>query len=149
MNLKVVSLVIAVILTALLIRGLAAKIPAVSSSNAATSSPLSLASTTPRFAQPLPTHTVGEITWHAKKYLDKNVRVEGYLLRREGSYGIFSDEMFGAMTPHDLSVVGVGIEHLRLKQKYTLEGLFVASVPSSTSRTLYRLEASKISSQNQ
>ncbi len=101
--------------------------------------------TTPHSVQPLPIHTVGEITWHAKDYLGKDVRVQGYLLKKGTGYDIISDEMTGSPTYHDLSVMGTEIVRMRLMQKYILEGMFVANASSSTSRTLYVLEVSKIS----
>ncbi len=76
--------------------------------------------------KPLAPHTIGQITWHAKDFLNQTVKIQGYLLKKETGYVIFSDEAAGPITSHDLPVVGSGTGKLQFKQKYILEGKFVA-----------------------
>lgn len=99
---------------------------------------------TQSFSQPLPVHTVGEITWHAKNYLNKYVRVRGYFLKKGVGYDIFSDEVAGNISPHDLSVTGADIARMQLQQQYSLEGIFIVNELPGTNRTLYALDVSKI-----
>ncbi|MHB1163234.1 MAG: hypothetical protein ACYCZZ_01770 [Minisyncoccota bacterium] len=150
MNSKILYIAAALALaTLLLLSGLDAKRTTVLAPSVATSSlPSASLSTTTPSAQPPPIHTVGGITWHAENYLGKDVRIQGYLLKKGAGYGIFSDEMTGNITRHDLSVTGIGIARMQLKQKYILEGTLVANASSNTSRALYALEVSKISWQN-
>ncbi len=92
----------------------------------------------------LPIYTVGEVTWHATHYLNQNITVVGFLLKKGIGYDIVSDEATGTITSHDLSIIGTGITNLQLKQKYILHGTFMNGRPSN-SHTLYTLEVSQIS----
>lgn len=149
MKIKVASIVVALALAALLVSGSGTRRTTVYAPSVGTSSPPSVSiGTTPHLIQSLPIHTVGEITRHAGNYLNKDVRIEGYLLKKGRGYNIFSDEMAGSVTRHDLSITGAEITRMRVKQKYILEGTFVADTSSNTSRTLYALHVSKISWQN-
>ncbi len=90
----------------------------------------------------LPTHTVGQITRHAKDFVNKNIKVSGYLIKRETGYLIFSDEATGAISSFDLPVTGLGIDLVQSGQKYILEGKFVEGGLESSNKNLYHLELS-------
>lgn len=146
MKIKTASVVVVLVLVGLLLLDLGIRRTIVPVPRVATSSSPSVSLSAPSHStQSLPIHTVGEITWHAGNYLNKNVRVQGYLLKKGVDYTIISDEMTGSVTRHDLSVTGAEIGRMRFKQKYILEGMFVANTSSSTSHTLYALNVSKIS----
>ena len=70
-------------------------------------------------------HTVGQITWHAKPFVNQKIRIQGYLIRSEKNYILFSDESSGPITLHDLPVVGTGVETIQPGKKYILEGIFL------------------------
>lgn len=75
--------------------------------------------------QVLPLHTVGQITRHAAGFINQKVRMQGYLLKKESGYIIFSDEPGGGINQYDLPVVGPGIETIQPKHKYELQGTFL------------------------
>ena len=56
-------------------------------------------------------HKVGAVTWHAAKFVGKDVVLEGYVLAKEPGYVLFSDEATGKITAHDLPVTGPGRRH--------------------------------------
>ncbi len=70
--------------------------------------------------------SIGSVTRHAADFLNQTVTVQGYLLKKENSYAIFSDEASGAIGQYDLPVSGTGIDTVVLGQKYILTGKFVA-----------------------
>ena len=53
-----------------------------------------------------PVHSVGAVTWHAKHFAGQVVKIRGYLLRHRKGYILFSDEPTGAVSRHDLPVIG-------------------------------------------
>jgi hypothetical protein len=67
-------------------------------------------------------HKVGEVTWHAKSFIGKDVTVVGYVLAVEKDYVLVSDERTGKISAHDLPVTGAGIDQLQPAMKYVLEG---------------------------
>jgi hypothetical protein len=73
----------------------------------------------------LPLHTVGQITRHTAGFINQQVRIQGYLLKKEADYIIFSDESGGAISQYDLPVVGSGIEIIQPNRKYELRGIFL------------------------
>lgn len=74
-------------------------------------------------------HTIGQVTRHARGFIGEHVRLQGYLLKREKGYLLFSDEAGGPIGRYDLPVTGSGLEAVILKQKYILEGTFLDHVP--------------------
>jgi len=88
----------------------------------------------------LPLYTIGQVTRHASNFVNQNVKVSGYLIKRETGYLIFSDESGGAISSYDLPVTGSGIETVQPKQKYILEGKFVKGGLRSSNHNLYHLE---------
>ncbi|WP_127902698.1 hypothetical protein [Solirhodobacter olei] len=99
---------------------------------------IALAAAMPALALPL--HRVGTVTWHPTRYSGKVVRMEGYLLRREKGYILFSDEPGGSVSSHDLPVIGTGIETIRPKRKYILTGLFVKGGLRAANHNPYHLK---------
>lgn len=96
----------------------------------------------------LPLHTVGQVTRHAKNFVNQTVQMQGYLLKKENSYLIFSDEPTGAISSYDLPVVGSGISKIQFKHKYTLEGRFMYGGLNSSNHNLYHLELVSMSEVN-
>jgi len=73
----------------------------------------------------LPIHKVGEITRHAVGFIGTQVRMEGYLLKKESGYILFSDEPTGAVSKYDLPVTGTGYDTMLPNKKYSIEGMFL------------------------
>ncbi len=92
----------------------------------------------------LPLHTIGQVTRHANRFAGQNVKVAGYLIKKEAGYLIFSDETVGAISSFDLPVIGAGIDIVKSGQKYTLEGAFIYGGLKSSNKNLYHLELSNI-----
>ncbi len=91
----------------------------------------------------VPLHTVGQVTWHAKNFVSKHIRVKGYLIKKEATYLIFSDEATGNITSRDLPVTGKGIEIIKPAKKYILEGTLVYQGLNAINYNLYHLELSR------
>lgn len=102
----------------------------------------------PTQTSPTPTTTtpttlkIGQVTWHPDDFINQNIHAEGYLLTKESGYAVFSDESSGSVTPHDLAVTGPGLDTLKFKQKYVLEGKFVFGGLESINKSPYHLELS-------
>ena len=92
--------------------------------------------------QNLPIHTIGQITRHAKDFVGKNIKVAGYLIKKETDYLIFSDEAMGAISSFDLPVIGQGVDIVKSGKKYVLEGKFIEGGLQSSNKNLYHLELS-------
>lgn len=88
---------------------------------------------------PAQIHSVGAVTWHAAQYRGKLVRMRGYLLRRHNGYILFSDEPRGAVSAHDLPVVGPGVETMRPGLHYLLTGRFVKGGLNASNHNPYQL----------
>ena len=88
------------------------------------------------------THKVGEITWHPADFVDRDIVVTGYLLRREKDYVIFSDEPRGKVTAHDLPVSGPGLDQIQPTKKYVIEGKFLDHGLAAANGSRYHLELS-------
>jgi|GEM_PF-4629360 len=86
---------------------------------------------------------VGAVTWHAKNFVGKEVRVVGFVLKKEKGYILFSDEGTGAVTVGDMPVVGSGVDNMLLKGKYILEGKFVYLGLVASNGNKYHLELSQ------
>jgi hypothetical protein len=93
----------------------------------------------PAHAASTPIHKVGALTWHAKKYSDQVVTVVGFVLVRDGSGVLFSDEPTGKVSMHDLPVTGPGVDQLRLAMKYVLQGRFVRDSSNGSNGNPYHL----------
>ncbi len=91
----------------------------------------------------LPLHMIGQVTRHAQNFASQQVRVQGYLLKKEKGYIIFSDEAGGIISSYDLPVIGQGIDLVEFKKKYILEGRFVKDGLVSSNNNLYHLELTK------
>ncbi len=68
---------------------------------------------------------VGKITRHANNFINKNVKVRGYLIKKEIGYIIISDEASGAISMYDLPVIGPGIDAVKPNKKYVFQGMFL------------------------
>lgn len=84
--------------------------------------------------------SIGSITHQASNFLNQTVKVQGYLLKKENGYAIFSDEPSGAISQYDLPVVGTGVDTVVPNKKYILEGRFVAGGLQSSNGNLNHLE---------
>lgn len=93
-----------------------------------------LASTTPSL------FTVGQVTRHVSQFIGQQVQIQGYLLRKDNGYIIFSDEPTGTIGRYDLPVTGTGIETMQSGQKYELVGKFLGSGLSSSNGNPDHLE---------
>jgi hypothetical protein len=85
-------------------------------------------------------HKVGAVTWHAAKFVGKDVVLEGYVLAKEPGYVLFSDEATGKITAHDLPVAGTGADTMQTKTKYVIEGIFLDHGLSASNGSPYHLE---------
>ncbi len=112
-----------------------------------TSTTVSIAQSAPP-QKDLPLHTVGQVTRHAKNFVNQTVQMQGYLLKKEKGYLIFSDEPTGAISSYDLPVAGAGISVIQFKHKYILEGRFMYGGLSSSNHNLYHLELVSMSEVN-
>ncbi len=89
--------------------------------------------------------TIGSVTRHDAGFIDKNIRVNGYLLKQESGYAIFSDESSGDIGYYDLPISGAGISDTKLNQKYKLEGKFIKSAEKTSSNgSPFMLELSSL-----
>jgi|GEM_PF-3476677 hypothetical protein len=89
---------------------------------------------------PPPLHMVGQITWHPADFVNKKVRIIGYLIKAEKDYILFSDENYGPVTLHDLPVSGNGAGLIKAGKKYILEGIFLDSGLVASNKSPYHLE---------
>ncbi len=85
-------------------------------------------------------YKVGQVTWHAKRFVDREIVVSGYLLKRENGYVIVSDEDRGAISAHDLPVSGPGIDQMQSATKYVMKGKFLDRGLSASNGSPYHLE---------
>ncbi|HEV7424502.1 MAG TPA: hypothetical protein VGO21_04940, partial [Candidatus Paceibacterota bacterium] len=46
----------------------------------------------------VPPIRVGAVTWHTKNFVNKEVKIVGFVLKKENNYVLFSDEATGAIT---------------------------------------------------
>lgn len=67
---------------------------------------------------------IGKVTWHAPRFLGKDVTLVGYPLQLPPDTVYFSDEATGKIGPRDLAVTGPGLEALQMGHKYVLTGTF-------------------------
>lgn len=88
--------------------------------------------------------TVSEVTHHTKKYENQTVRVEGYVLKIEKDYAIFSDEPSGLISTFDLPVTGEGTEALEEQVKYQIEGKLIFGGLKSSNKSEYHVEVTRI-----
>ena len=85
-------------------------------------------------------HKVGQITWHAKKFVDQDVTLVGYVLARDKDYVFFSDEPKGKVSAHDLAVAGPGLDQTEPMKKYVIEGRFLDHGLKARNGSVYHLE---------
>ncbi len=90
--------------------------------------------------QTLPTHTVGEVTQHAQSFVGQTVLIQGYFLKKEAGYIIFSDESTGLISSYDLPITGTGIDLMQPNHLYLVNGLFVNHGLTSSNSNQYHLE---------
>jgi hypothetical protein len=83
---------------------------------------------------------VGQVTWHAQKFVDQNVVLTGYLLAREKDYILFSDEPGGKISAHDLPVSGQGLDLMLPLKKYVIEGKLLDHGLQASNGNPYHLE---------
>jgi hypothetical protein len=85
-------------------------------------------------------YKVGQITWHPRKYVNRDVIVAGYVLARTKDYVLFSDEPSGKVSTHDLPVSGANLDQMRSLRKYVIEGTFLDHGLAASNGNRYHLE---------
>lgn len=85
-------------------------------------------------------HRVGAVTRHASRFVGQHVLFSGYVLAREPHYILFSDEPSGRISRFDLPVIGTGIEKMRRRKKYLIEGKFLDYGLAAKNGSRYHLE---------
>ena len=98
----------------------------------------------PATASPLPLHTVGQVTRHASGFIGQEVRLAGYLIKKESSYIIISDETTGTMSNFDLPVTGSGISAVQSGKKYIFQGMFLNQGLVSSNQSPTHLELTQV-----
>jgi hypothetical protein len=83
---------------------------------------------------------VGEVTRHARQFVDRDVVLIGYLLVREKNYVLFSDEPRGKVSVHDLPVSGEALDQMQSMTKYLIEGKFLDHGLEASNGSRYHLE---------
>jgi hypothetical protein len=85
-------------------------------------------------------YKIGQVTWHAKRFVDHDLVVSGYLLKRESGYVIVSDEARGGISVHDLPVSGPGADQMQMTKRYVMKGKFLDHGLSASNGSPYHLE---------
>jgi len=83
---------------------------------------------------------VGAVTWHAAKFVGKDVVLKGYVLAKEPRYILFSDEPNGKISIHDLPVGGEGVDTMQPTKRYVIEGVFLDGGFAAANGSVYHLE---------
>ena len=87
---------------------------------------------------------VGAVTWHTKNFVNKEVKIVGFVLKKEKGYILFSDEATGPVTVGDMPVVGSGVDNMVLKGKYILQGVFLYNGLTASNGNQYHLELTQL-----
>ncbi len=87
-------------------------------------------------------HKVGQITWHARQFVDQDVTLTGYVLVQEKDYVLFSDEPKGRVSAHDLPVTGAGLDRMKPMTRYVIAGRFLDHGVKASNGNKYHLELS-------
>jgi hypothetical protein len=90
--------------------------------------------------RPQVVYKVGQVTWHAQRFIDQEVVLSGYLLTREKGYVIVSDEPSGRISAHDLPVIGPGLDQMQPMKRYLMEGKFLDHGLLASNGNRYHLE---------
>ncbi len=88
-------------------------------------------------------HTVGQVTRHATNFIGQNIKVQGYLLKKEPGYIIISDEAGGSLSMYDLPVIGPGIDAVQFGKKYIFQGMFLGKGLIASNKNPNHLELSQ------
>ena len=91
-----------------------------------------------------PLSSVGQITRHSANFINQQIRIQGYVLKKENGYIIFSDEANGTIGQYDLPVTGLGVDSMQSKQKYELQGLFLDHGLTASNHNQNHLELSSL-----
>jgi hypothetical protein len=89
-------------------------------------------------------YLVGNITFHAANFVNKYIKITGYIIARENGYIIFSDEKIDTPNPHDLPVTGSGLDKILPLHKYVLSGQFVYGGLVASNNNPYHFEVFNI-----
>jgi outer membrane protein assembly factor BamB len=87
-------------------------------------------------------YSVGQITRHSQNFIGSQVIMQGYLLKKEQNYIIFSDEAIGSISTFDLPVSGTGYDSIQSGHLYQIEGMFLGSGLISSNQNPNHLELS-------
>jgi hypothetical protein len=85
-------------------------------------------------------YKIGQVTRHARKFVNQGITLTGYLLAQEEGYAIVSDEPRGKISAHDLPVSGAGLDRMRPMKKYVFEGNFLDHGFKAINGSRYHLE---------
>jgi hypothetical protein len=85
-------------------------------------------------------HKVGQVTRHARQFVDQDVMLIGYVIAREKNYVLFSDEPRGKVSMHDLPVSGAALDQMQPMTKYLIEGKFLDHGLEASNGSRYHLE---------
>jgi hypothetical protein len=89
-----------------------------------------------------PILAVGKVSRHVKNFINKRVRIQGYLAKKESTYVIVSDETAGLLGYYDLPISGTSFQAIKPGIKYILEGTLLLGKIKAVNGNLYRLELS-------
>lgn len=114
--------------------------PADNQNSVGTNGNLSASSITSGQNGNLPILAVGQVSRHAGNYINKTVKLSGYVLQKVADYIIISDEPSGAVGYYDLPVTGSGIASLGLHAKYIFYGQLKFKGLNASNGNPYHLE---------
>ncbi len=86
--------------------------------------------------------SIGAVSRHPQDFSGKEVAVSGYVLAKEGTYDILSDEKGGTIGYYDLPVSGPGVQTIQPKVKYVFTGILKKGRLGSLTKNPYHLELS-------
>lgn len=86
--------------------------------------------------------TVGYITSHSSELVGTVMKVDGYMLKQENGYLMFSDESSGNISSGDLPVLTSGTDSFAPNQKYQLIGELINGGIDAINKNTYHFEFS-------
>ncbi len=94
-------------------------------------------------SMPQQTYSVGYVMRHAQNLVGQQIQIQGYVLKDEGSYFMFSDESSGSISPNDLPVIKFDSSVLNAGQKYSFVGKLVSGGLNAVNKNIYHFEVGK------
>jgi hypothetical protein len=87
--------------------------------------------------------SVGYLMKHRQSLVGVETAIEGYMIKKDTGYIIFSDEKIDTPNPNDLPVNGSGEERIMPRQKYILTGRLVYKGLAASNGNPYHFELTK------